>query len=144
MRRSSPNKTAFSEYIRLRRQELGLSLPELEQRTGIHNSRLSRWERGIDMPDRPDRLAELARGLEVPLADLFTVAGIELPSELPTLRPYLRTKYGDQLPDAALAEIARYTDEVAKRYGVQTGPLLGEDEIVPVRGPNSSDDENLL
>lgn len=81
------------------------------------------------MPDRAERLAALARGLEVPPADLFALAGIDLPDELPTLRPYLRSKYGAALPAEALAEIARYVDGVASRYGVTTGPAPGEDEI---------------
>jgi len=81
------------------------------------------------MPDRPERLAALAAGLEVPTADLYALAGIDLPDELPTLRPYLRSKYGGALPDEALAEIARYSDNVARRYGVTTGPAPGEDEL---------------
>lgn len=127
-RQKGATSSQFSEFIRSRRQELGLSLGQLEQRTGLHNSRLSRWERGLEMPDRPERLAALAQGLEVPTADLYAVTGIDLPEELPTLRPYLRSKYGAALPEAALSEIAHYSDQVAARYGVTTGPNIGEDE----------------
>lgn len=128
-RQQNPRITEFSNFILARRQELGISLGQLEQRTGLHNSRISRWERGIEMPDRPERLAALAAGLEVPTADLYALAGVDLPDELPTLRPYLRSKYGNALPDEALAEIANYSDQVARRYGVSTGPAPGEDEL---------------
>ncbi len=145
-RTENPRVTDFSEFLRNRRQELGLSLVDLEQRTGLHNSRLSRWERGIEMPDRVERLSQLARGLDVPVADLYALAGVELPTELPTLRPYLRSKYGDSLPTAALAEIARYGDYVASRYGITTGPRPGEDEsaATPAAGPHPTGDEHLL
>lgn len=127
-RQQNPRITEFSTFIRHRRTELGISLVQLEQRTGIHNSRLSRWERGVEMPDRPERLTPLAHGLEVPVADLYTLAGIDLSGQLPTLRPYLRSKYGAALPADALAEIVAYVDRVAGRYGVSTGPASGEDE----------------
>lgn len=136
-RRQNPRVTEFSEFILRRRQELGVSLAELEQRTGLHNSRLSRWERGIDMPDRPERLAALAKGLQLPLADLYALAGIESPGGLPTLRPYLRSKYGAALPEAALADIASYSQQVATRYGVNTGPAPGEDEQADSEQPSS-------
>jgi len=127
-RQQNPHITDFSQAIHQRRQELGLSLTVLESRTGIHNSRLSRWERGIEMPDRPDRLIALARGLEVPAADLYSLAGIDLPETLPSHRPYLRSKYGAALPPEALEQIAGYADRIAARYGISTGPAPGEDE----------------
>ncbi|HWJ98261.1 MAG TPA: helix-turn-helix transcriptional regulator [Acidimicrobiales bacterium] len=141
-RGQNPQITEFSKYLRHRRRELQIPLSELESRTGIHNSRLSRWERGIEMPDRPERLSALARGLDVDLADLYALAGIELPTTLPTLRPYLRSKYGSTLPADALDEIARYSDYIAARHGVVTGPRPGEDEIGPPRRPEPAADEH--
>ena len=130
-RRSNPHITEFSAFVRQRRQELGLSMRELESRSGIHNSRISRWEQGIEMPDRVDVLRSLARGLAVPLADLYAVAGIDIPEILPSHRPYLRSKYGTTLPEEALDRIADYADRVAAQYGVATGPRPGEDEQLP-------------
>jgi transcriptional regulator with XRE-family HTH domain len=119
---------AFADFILQRRLELGLSLVQLEERTGIHNSRLSRWERGLEAPARTERLTALAIGLGVPPADLYLLAGIELDPELPSMRPYLRSKYGPELPASAIAEIEAYSARVAARYGVSTGPAPGEDE----------------
>jgi transcriptional regulator with XRE-family HTH domain len=127
-RQQNPRITEFSQFIRQRRTELGLSLTALEDRTGFHNSRLSRWERGIEMPDRADRLHALAHGLEVPVAELFSLAGIDIPADLPSHRLYLRSKYGAALPPEALGAIADYADQIASHYGVSTGPRPGEDE----------------
>src|SRR4051794_15051209 len=73
----------LADFLLHRRVELGLSLAQLETRTGIHMSRLNRWERGEDHPGRPERLTALAQGLEVPAADLYLLAGMDLAPELP-------------------------------------------------------------
>ncbi len=99
-------------------------MSELERRTGIHQSRLSRWEAGIDAPARIDRLTALAEGLDLPPADLYLAAGLELAPDLPSMRPYLRSKYGEDLPPNAMAEI----EAIAARYGIPAGPGPGEDE----------------
>ena len=125
---SGADRDQFAELLRRRRAELGLSLTQLEARTGIHVSRLSRWERAQDMPSRPDRLTALAAGLELPPSDLYLLAGMDLAGELPSMRPYLRSKYGPKLPPEAIADIEAYSARVAARYGVSTGPAPGEDE----------------
>lgn len=62
-------------------------------------------------------------------ADLFAVAGYSTPQDVPTLRPYLRAKYG-VLPESAIAEVEAYLTAVAAQYGgvAAGGPLNGEDE----------------
>lgn len=127
-RTGNPHRTELSRLIRSRRRELGISLGELERRTGLHNSRLSRWERGLEAPDRPARLVALAEGLELPLADLYLAAGIKPVDQLPSHRIYLRSKYGEQVPPEALADIAAYAEKIATRYGADLGPNPGEDE----------------
>lgn len=129
---SGADREQFAELLHHRRIELGLSLTQLEARTGIHVSRLSRWERALEMPARPDRLTALAAGLELPPSDLYLLAGMDLAAELPSMRPYLRSKYGPQLPPEAIADIEAYSAQVAARYGVSTGPAPGEDEQPPM------------
>ena len=97
---------------------------ELERRTGIHQSRLSRWENGIDAPSTVERLTALADGLELPPSDLYLAAGLNLSTDLPSMRPYLRSKYGDELPPEAIEQI----EAIAARYGISAGPAPGEDE----------------
>jgi hypothetical protein len=53
---------------------------------------------------------------------------MDLAADLPSVRPYLRSKYGDQLPPEALADIEAHVRNVAARYGIATGPTDGEDE----------------
>ena len=123
-----PTGVPLADLIAHRRRELGLTLNQLEKRTGINTARLSRWEQGLDSPQRPERLTALARGLDLPPADLYVAAGLDLSGQLPSLRPYLRSKYGDSLPPAALKEIERFSARLAAKYGLNTGPAPGQDE----------------
>lgn len=121
---SDEARQRLAALLKSRRQELGISTNELERRTGIHQSRLSRWENGTDAPSRVDRLTALAEGLELPPSDLYLAAGLDLSAELPSMRPYLRSKYGTDLPLEAIADI----EAIAARYGISSGPAPGEDE----------------
>lgn len=106
----------FGVFLRQRRRQLGLTLIELQLRTGVHNSRLSRWERDIHVPTHPDRLALLARGLDLPLADIYAAAGHEIPG-IPSLATYMRQTWGTDLPDKAISEIADAIKTIVARYG---------------------------
>jgi DNA-binding Xre family transcriptional regulator len=55
--------------IRERREKLGLSLRDLEKRTGIAYPNLSNLERGVHDP-KLDTLHRVAKGLEVAVSDL--------------------------------------------------------------------------
>lgn len=129
----TPHDTALSRLIRTQRTRLGLSLAQLERRTGLHNSRLSRWERGLELPDRPARLVALAKGLELPLADLYLAAGIEPATQLPSCRTYLKAKYGDVLPPEAMEDIARHAETVAQRHQVDLGPNPDQPDPTPAQ-----------
>lgn len=60
----------FSELIKNRRNELGLTLEEVAQAVGVKKSTILRWERGeIDNPRR-DRIALLASILQLPPVSL--------------------------------------------------------------------------
>lgn len=52
-----------------------------------------------------------------------------LPADLPTLQPYLRTKFKD-MPESAVREIEEHFKTVAAKHGINTtsGPAPGEDE----------------
>ena len=83
-----------------------------------------RWESGEDSPSRIDRLAVVAEALDLPPSDLYLAAGLDLSPDLPSMRPYLRSKYGDELPPEAIEQI----EAIAARYGISAGPAPGEDE----------------
>ena len=118
------NGDPFGDFIRRRRFELGITLRELEERTGLDNSRLSRWEHGAKRPVSPDLMPQLADGLEVPVSDLYRLVAPGMADSLPELRPYLHTKYGELVPEEVLAEVADHCEKVLAGHGVQSAQLV--------------------
>lgn len=112
----------FGEWLRAFRISRGLSMRDLEARSGIQSGTLSRLEKGQFRP-KPDNVQRLARALQVPHADLMVAAGYPA-QQLPMLRPYLRAAFGMQEADAA--DVERY---IQRKYGASTGPRDGEDEL---------------
>lgn len=119
----------FGDFIRRRRFELGITLRELEERTGLDNSRLSRWEHGTKRPVSPNLMPQLADGLEVPVSDLYRLVAPDMADALPELRPYLHTKYGELVPDEVLVELANHCEKVLARHGVQPAQLVYESAL---------------
>lgn len=107
-------------FIRERREALGISQRELMRRTRTTN--ISRIEQGTILP-ATDTLRAIAETLGLSLSELVAAGR---PSELPTLRPYLRAKYHD-LDDDALFDLERYAERLIARHG-GTGPVDHEDE----------------
>lgn len=60
-----------NEIIRLRRQELGLTMKELADRVGVSEATVSRWESGDIKNMRRDRIAAIALALDLPPAVLM-------------------------------------------------------------------------
>lgn len=118
----------LGERLRTRREELGLSLRDLERETGVDNGTIARIEQGAFGAPRPDKLSRIADSLGLSLADVFALAEYVVPDDLPTFTPYLRSKYRD-LPAPAVEELERSFKRLAKRHGFDPdGPTLGEDE----------------
>ncbi|AKU19263.1 hypothetical protein VV02_23940 [Luteipulveratus mongoliensis] len=108
------------------RESRDLSYGQLESETGIGKGTLFKIEAGQSRQPDQALLQQIADTLDLPLADLYAAAGYDQADELPTLKPYLRTRY-PALPETALHEIAAIT----KKYGIDpssTGPRPGEDE----------------
>lgn len=117
---------SVGEILGIARKALGISAGELGRRSGINVSNVSRIENGLTAQPSPGTLQRLSETLGLDVADLFVATGYELPKTLPTIKPYLRSKYPD-LPESALAKIAAITE----KYGVDphnTSPRAGEDE----------------
>jgi transcriptional regulator with XRE-family HTH domain len=116
--------------LRSRREELGLSVRDLERLADVDNGTIVRIEQGAFAAPRPDKLSRIAEALRLPLADVFALAEYVVPDELPTFAPYLRAKYR-ALPASALAELERHFDDLSARHGIDpAGPAPGEDERV--------------
>jgi transcriptional regulator with XRE-family HTH domain len=114
--------------LRERREQLDLSIRELAERTGVNHSTVIRLEQGAIEAPAPDKLSRIAEILGFSLADIYALADYGVPTDLPSFRPYLRTKYRD-LPAPAVEELERSFKRIAKRHGLAIdGPMPGEDE----------------
>lgn len=60
-----------NEILKVRRKELGLTLKEVADRVGVSEATVSRWESGDIKNMRRDRVAALARVLDLPPAVLM-------------------------------------------------------------------------
>ncbi|MBK6870809.1 MAG: helix-turn-helix domain-containing protein [Kineosporiaceae bacterium] len=123
------NAEELGQMIAARRRALGWTLETLAEAAGLNRSSVMRLEQGRFASPSPEALSGLAGALGLAAADLFAVAGYSTPQDVPTLRPYLRAKYG-VLPESAIAEVEAYLTAVAAQYGgvAAGGPLNGEDE----------------
>jgi transcriptional regulator with XRE-family HTH domain len=120
--------TELGRHLRARREQLGLSTRELAERAGTTHTTIVRIEQGGFEAPAPDKLSRIADALDVSLADVFALAEYAIPDELPSFRPYLRTKYRG-LPTEAVEQLERSFQRLAKRHGFEpAGPAPGEDE----------------
>ena len=60
-----------NEVIRMRRKELKMTLKEIANAVGVSEATVSRWESGDIKNMRRDKIAALARALDVPPAVLM-------------------------------------------------------------------------
>lgn len=119
--------TELGTILRQRREELGLSIRAFGRAIDVPAATILRIEQGQFSPN-PTLLAKFAEGLELPLADLYSVAGYPIPNDLPSMPAYLRTKYRD-LPAPARKDLNDYLEKLKTKYGLdETGPKDGEDE----------------
>jgi transcriptional regulator with XRE-family HTH domain len=103
-------------FIRSRRQAVGWSLDDLEIATGLDDAYLGRIERGeIKRPDA-GKLARIATALDLPLADIYALAGYTPARRLPTFRRYFRAKY--HLPPEAIEQLEGYFAFLRHQYGI--------------------------
>jgi transcriptional regulator with XRE-family HTH domain len=116
----------LGEYLRQQREARGASARSVATVVGVDIAQIVRLEQGAVASPKADVLAAIAEYLELPLADVFGLAGYTLPKELPSFKPYLRAKY-QELPDEAVDEMERFFARLAKKHGV-TGPVGREDE----------------
>ena len=120
----------FGEYIKRLRTEQQLSIRGLASKAGIDDGALTRLEHGKVCAPQPGTLKALAMALQVPLADMFAMAGYVIPDDLPSIAPYLCARYG-QLPEATLVSVNDYLQRLIEEHGLDpSGPLAFEDETI--------------
>lgn len=106
----------LGKFIRQHREDRGLSLRQLADKSGVPYTTIYRWEEGVYSVPKVEMLERLGRALGVRLTDLFAVAGLAVPSGLPELGPYLRHKY--DLTVEAAADVERYLHTLREEYGI--------------------------
>jgi len=83
----------LGEFLRARREELGLSARHLARAVDVRDSTIMRLERGAYAAPAADKLARIAEQLKLELADVFALAEYVVPSSLPALPHYLKLRY---------------------------------------------------
>ena len=106
----------LGRLIKQYRQAKGLSLRNAAEPMRVHHSYLARLEAGDYEVPKPQQLKTIARVLDIPIEDLYALAGYVVEDRLPDFGPYLRTKY--DLPDEAVERLDEYFQMLKERYGV--------------------------
>ncbi len=115
------NLGGLIELIKTTREERGLSLRKLADIAGLHHSFLSKLELGAYDSVSVESLMALAEALDLPPADLFSLAGYRLPESLPSFGPYLRTRYGEQLSDDDLSALTHMFEAMRSGHDETAG-----------------------
>jgi transcriptional regulator with XRE-family HTH domain len=119
----------LGSVLRTRREELNLSTTQVALASDLNQATIVRLEQGQFLSPDPDKLRAVAEALDLNLADVLTLADYPIPTELPSVGPYLRTKYRD-LPSEAVDQLQTQIARVLKKHGIEPneGPRAGEDE----------------
>jgi transcriptional regulator with XRE-family HTH domain len=121
---------SVGELLKNARHQKGLSLQQVADQVGMAKSLLGNWELDQVAGPDPTRLTKLAGVLDIDAGKLLRAAGYELDGALPTIKPYLRSKY-KHLPPAARAEVEAAFARITAKYGADAdgaGPSAGQDE----------------
>ena len=114
--------------LRDKRTRQGLSIEQLRLASGVDGANIYRLETGGIKKPRPDHLVKLANALQLSLPDLYAMAGLPFPKELPSFSPYLRSRYSG-LSDEARRELETAFEQIAAKHGYDPdGPKPGQDE----------------
>jgi transcriptional regulator with XRE-family HTH domain len=117
----------FGGYLKHLREERRFSIRELARKAELDSGALTRLESNKTAP-APRTLKALSAALDVPLADLFAMAGFTTPHDLPTMNTYFHARYG-HLPEDVLASMNDYCERIISVHGFDPdGPVALEDE----------------
>ena len=98
---------SLGDYLRIAREEKGLSIRALARRVGVDHTYLARVENGERGDPKPELLNRLAAELNVDPAELLAYVGVE--PALPEPRLYFRRKLGVDADEAEV--LARLVEE---------------------------------
>ena len=118
----------LGQVIRQAREAKGLSTRKLAEAIGTTHSYIHKLEAGWFQTISPEHVQALAGALELDPQDLFALAGYRVPEGLPTLVPYMRTKYGKDLPEEAFQELRGYFDYLTSKYHDEVRRPVGDED----------------
>lgn len=107
---------SLGDFVRSRRSSMDMSLAGAAALSDLDPSYWNKLENGHYRHPAPQHLHTIARVLEVPVEDLYALAGYAIPQRLPSFQPYLRAKYN--LPPQAIAELERYFELLRSYFGI--------------------------
>ncbi|WP_255498452.1 helix-turn-helix domain-containing protein [Nakamurella sp. PAMC28650] len=107
----------LGQVLRRLRTEKGMTVRELAELTSIPTTSIFRVETGEVAAPRPKQLQVLARALGIDVEELYATAGYIASADLPSLRPYLRAKFG--LSDQALGQVEGYVQALRDQTSEQ-------------------------
>ena len=120
----------LARTLRKLRNRAGLSVRDLETKSGLNRRTISRIENADKLPN-PTTLNRLASALGADASELFKAAGYTTTAAeaLPALQPYLRAKYA-HLPASARQELANYLERLEEEYRSKAKPAGGKSKSV--------------
>jgi transcriptional regulator with XRE-family HTH domain len=111
----------LAQLIKQTRESHGLSARKLADAAGLHHSFISKLELGAYDSVSAESLMALAEALDLPPADVFSLAGYRLPESLPSFGPYLRTRYGEELTDEDLSALTHMFEAMRSGHDETAG-----------------------
>ena len=105
MKNPNPEPGPLGEKLQELRQQAGLTLYELEQRSGINRPKLLRIEKGEIRQPTIETLNKLADALDVDPEEFYDAAWAEADGPMPSLPAYFRSKY--HMSDTEIAAVER-------------------------------------
>lgn len=108
---SKPQSKALGKLIQRERAKAKLTQRGLAERAGVTHPTILRLERGeFGRPD-PEKLQRIAHALDLGAGDFFALAGYIHADHLPSLDPYLRAMFEDDLSAKDRKDIERYVEQ---------------------------------
>ena len=111
------NNQKLGDYIKTRRLARELDIPTAAELAELNGSYWRKLEAGKYFTPAPRFLQAISRVLGCPLEDLYSLAGYTPIEALPTLSPYLRTKYPG-LPPEAVADLQKWFELQRAYYDI--------------------------
>lgn len=106
----------LGQMLKARREELGLSTRKLAKLAEINQATVVRFEAGGILAPHPDKLSRIAKALSLSGTDVYALADYLVPTDLPSLKPYLKTKYS-KLLDEDITKMEELLARLAKKRG---------------------------